>query len=434
MDPHTDTADDYPPIRREVLSGRSGDDLRSLVGSANSSPNKWRPADTAGLRSLVGIGDSTRAVAESSTSAISALVGSSPGSSPKAASDLTELVGGAVPRRDDRGWMAPELAQPARRPRFASHRRGGSVGILSIIVAVVAVAALAGTTTLALVQRATANPAAEAMNGLREREAELQNEIQGLQTSTDLLTSVVEGAEASSRAAAGVFPGLRGRVEDEPLNAADSARAALDSAISSVPVVVVPVYRRDAVDEQSLEVVGHALDEVRRAREALPPLVTEVRTARSGVASALEDFRAHLRDLGASIETTAARVVETQDAAGESFRQDVTDAAASLLSAQRSGADGLAEMASFAAAVDALNAENARVLEEPTVRTRYTPPAGGSPSPTTPNSPTDPGDSGVTDPSTPTPSDPGTGGTDQPAPDPSPTSGDDGSPGDTPTP
>lgn len=443
MDRKTDPSDDVSARGTRASAGRRGGDLQALVGPAGASsidPPSPRDADLralvgsgesarasaatssgtsdtpsgADLRALVGSGDTTRSVEPSAASGLSALVGGSPVPSPKAGTELADLVGVAMPRSDDRGWMAPELAQAGRRPRFSrGGGRGGSVGALSIVLAVAAVGMLAGTTTFALVQRATANPAVEAMDSLREREAELRNEIKGLQTSSDLLGAVVEEAQVSSQSAAGVLPILRGRVEDAPLNAADSARTALDSAVSSVPTVVVPDYQRGAVDEQSLPAVGHALDEVRRERDTLPALIAQVRTSRSGVTSALDDFRARLRDLGASIEATAARVVESEDAAGESFRQAVTNAASGVRAAQQTGADGLTEMAAFAAAVDALNAENARVLEQPPVRTPSRAPSGGTPSPTTP---ADPGGTGATDPSTPVPTDPGT---DQPSPTPS---------------
>lgn len=444
MDRNTDTPDDRPTRGRRAPADRVGDDLRALVGApeaTSSAPGAPRDAD---LQALVGPGASApgavstpssgstspadadlarmlgpapvRGPEAASSPALSDLVGAAPASAPKVGTELTELVGVAVPRTDDRGWMAPERAQAARRPRFARAGSGGSVGALSIVVAVAAVLMLAGTTTFALVQRATVNPAAEAMAGLREREAELRNEIKGLQTSSDLLAAMIEEAQVASQSAAGVLPNLRGRVEDAPVDAAESARTALDSAVSSVPTVLVPDYQRGTVDEQSLRSVGHALDEVRRERDALPSLIAQVRTARSGVSSALDDFRARLRDLGAAVEAAGARVVQSQDAAGDGFRQAVTNAAAGVLSAQRTGADGLTEMAAFAAAVDALNAENARVLEQQSVRAPSRAPSGGTVSPTTPVAP---GGTGATDPTTPAPTDPGTGGTDQPSPSPS---------------
>ncbi|ONI66631.1 hypothetical protein CSIV_01155 [Microbacterium sp. CSI-V] len=394
--------------------------MRGAAANTSDTPDTPSGSD---LRALVGSGDSTRSVRPSSTAGLSDRGGRST-PSPKAGTELADLVGAAMPRSDDRGWMAPELAEAGRRPRFPRGGRGGSVGAFSIVVAIAAVAMLAGTTTFALVQRATANPAVEAMDGLREREAELRNEIKGLQTSSDLLTAVIEDAQAVSQSAAGVLPSLRGRVEDAPLDAADSARTTLDSTVASVPTVVVPDYQRGAVDEQSLQAVGHALDEVRRERDALPALIAQVRTSRSGVTSALDDLRARLRDLGASIETAAQSVVQSEDAAGESFRLAVIDAVSEVRAAQQTGSDGLTEMAAFVAAVDALTAENTRVLDQQSGRVPSRTPSVGTPSPTTP---ADSGGTGTTDPSTSAPTDPATA-------EPSPTSSSTPQPGDTATP
>lgn len=453
MDRKTDSSADRSARGNRSSADRNVDDLRALVGSAGASSSQLPSPRDADLRALVGYGesardaaatpsgaqndfdlvalvgpnDSARGVEPSSASDLSAVVGGAPSPSPKAGTELADMVGAAMPRSDDRGWMAPELAEAGRRPRFSGGGRGGSVGVFSIVVAVAAVAMLAGTTTFALVQRATANPAVEAMDGLREREAELRNEIKGLQTSSDLLAAVVEEARASSESAAGVLPALRGRVLDAPLDAADSARTALDSAVLSVPNVIVPDYQRGAVDEQSLQAVGGALDEVRRQRDTLPALIAQVRSSRSGVSSALDDFRTRLRDLGASIEGTAEQIVQSEDAAAESFREAVTNAASGVRAAQQTGGDGLTELAAFASAVDALIAENARVLEQQSARTPSRAPSLGTRSPTTP---ADSGGTGATDPSTPAPADPGTGGADQPSPTPSDTP----QPGDTTSP
>lgn len=394
MDRITQSATDNPA--RTPVSGSEGrdDGLRRLVGAEPTSAAHARPDRIQDLRSLVG-GDEARPDATDSAPDLAALVGDPmPGSRWSAdQGSHSSLAGGAG--AIDREWLAPELARSGRRPRFSGRGRGGSVSTLSVIIAIAAVVMLAGTTTYAAIQRVTANPADEAMAGLREREAELRNDILGLETSRDLLTLVLEDARGASEAAASVLPTLQGRVSDPPLVSAEAARATLAEKMTSVPDVVVPDYEREAVDEKSLAEVGHALDEVRRAREALPPLVDQVRLARSDVASALDAFRGELRALGTEIEAAAVRLVDEQDAASEDFRTAVVDAASRVLAAQQSGADGLAEMAEFASAVDALIAENDRVLGEIRGRTPVrTPPARSpvSPAPENPGGSTGQGE------------------------------------------
>lgn len=417
MDRITESDGEPLGFQRPLPVDRSIADLRALVGAAGSSRGRADTPRVAALRSLVGEGGATPADGGSSRG-LSTVGGGSVPPSRTGAADLAALVGPAVPRTDDHGWMAPELARQARRPRWVGRGSGGAVGALSIILAVAAVAMLAGTTAFAIVQRATTSPAVEAMESLREREAELRNDTYGLRTSLDLLTSVVDRAATSSQSAGAVLPGLAGRVEEPPLAATDASRVALDSAVASVPVVTVPVYRRGPIDEQSLESVGRAIDEVRRTRESLPPLIAQVRQARSDVSAALDGFSGRLRELGASIPATAERVVQTQVAAGRTYRDSVTAAAADVVSAQQSGSDGLAEMAAFAAAVDALNTENERVLEELGVYTPVRPPSVGTRAPT---APVDPGESGVTEPSVPDTGDTATEAPADPAPSPTPT-------------
>ncbi|WP_431796606.1 hypothetical protein [Microbacterium enclense] len=428
MDRTTDLNGEPRGFRRPTRVDGSVGDLRIMVGSAQPSRDRPDPAGLAALRSLVGEGEVSSADGGSSRD-LSTLTEDSVPPSPKGASDLAGLVGPAIPRSDDHGWMAPELARPGRRPRRGGRGSGGAVGALSIVLSVAAVAMLAGTTTFAIVQRATASPAAEAMESLREREAELRNETDGLRTSLDLMTAVVDQAATLSQSAAATLPGLAGRVEEPPRAAVEASRTALDAVVASVPDVTVPVYERATIDEQSMEAVGNAIDEVRRTREKLPPLIAQVREARSGVSSALDSFRERLRELGASVPATAERLVQTQVAAGRTYRDAVTTAAAGVVSAQQTGSDGLAEMAAFATAVDTLNTENRRVLDEPQVITPVRPPSGGT---GVPNAPTDPGESSGTEPTVPDTGDTGGGAPQEQEPAPSPTPTVD--PGGTPTP
>lgn len=411
MDRSKSTAKNDAPSVQVSEELRRRQQLRRAVGSAE--PDVAAPGSDgiAKLRSLVGEGHVMPRPTPRSSADLAALVGpAQPASTARESAGLTELIGRAggraEGRADGREWKAPELALRVRRSFFGG-RSSGALDAVSMIAAVVAVALLAGTVTFAAVQRATADPVDQAMSSLREREAELQNETEDLQTAVDLFSTSLSDAEQAVESAAGVLSGLEGRVDSMPLSAAESARARLASAVTSAPQVIVPVYRRTPVPEMSLEDVSGALDDVRLAREALPPLVAEVRDGRSAVTESLNGFHAELRNLGSAIEAGAARLVEEQDAASEGFRTGVTDAASRVVAAQRAGRDGLAEMPGYASAVDALRAENQRVLDarvEPPVRQRPVTPSNPSPSPVDPGTST----GGEPDAPDPAPSEPGT--------------------------
>lgn len=446
-------------------------DLRKLVGSSTESDRNARsaaqtPADVAALRALVGAssgvsgdalvtsdssklrdlvgegasGSSTsssrkvtdRAVGSSPApsidpgSALSALVGGSrPASSPDSRSALSALVGVGGKPAEDAGWQAPELAQAGKRPLFGGRRRVGAVNYLSLAAAILAVLAIVGTTSFAVVQRTTANPADDAMVSLREREAELANDTKVLQTAADLYDASVEEATSLAQASESVLAALEGRVDGSALAAAQAARGTLLQAAATAVSVSVPEYQRASIDEESLADVAKAIDGVRLARESLPTLITDARDARSQVTGAVSAFRAELASLGSAIKAEADKLIVENDSAALSFRAAVTDAAGRVTAAQQAGGDGLAEMPVYAAAVDALRAENQRVLalEEaerertPTQQPTRNPGSGGSntgggstnpspapaPSPSESTPPTEP-----TDPPTDTPTDPPT--------------------------
>ncbi|WP_136585950.1 hypothetical protein [Microbacterium hydrothermale] len=383
-------------------------DLRKLVGSSTESDLNARsaaqaPTNTAALRDLVGasdaVSDDARIASESSQ--LRALVGertfdsstsrsqkltdltgvpasapapgspialsvpiggSRPASSPDPRATLSTLVGAGGESAKDVGWQAPELAQVGKRPIFNGRRKAGAVNYLSLAAAVLAVVAIVGTASFAVVQRATANPADDAMVSLREREAELANDTKVLQTAADLYDASVREATSLAQNSESVLAALEGRVDGTALAEAQAARGTLLQVAAMAVAVSVPEYQRASIDEESLADVGKAIDGVRLARESLPTLITDARDARSQVSGAVSAFRTELSDLGSAIESEANKLVVENDSAAQSFRAAVTDAAGRVTAAQQAGGDGLAEMPVYAAAVDALRAENQRVL------------------------------------------------------------------------
>ncbi|MDF2916644.1 MAG: outer rane receptor protein mostly Fe transport [Microbacterium sp.] len=368
------------PSTHETVRPVPKDNLRDLVGDASAEP-ATAPPDLSVLLGPAERHDSSATAAP----ALSALVGAAESRDAAVESkDLSALVG--APTRqvvDSEGWRAPELAQVGARPLFGGRRKAGAVNYLSVAAATLAVVALVVTTSFAFIQRATANPADDAMISLREREAELANETKVLQTAADLFDSSVEEAASLADASAPVLAGLSGRVDGSVLGSVESARGALAAAAASAVTISVPAYQRAQIDEKDLADVGKAIDNVRLSRDELPALITDAREARSTIVSAISGYRAQLRSLGTAIESEASKLVAENDSAGSSFQTAVTDTAARVVTAQRAGGDGLAEMPAYAAAVDALRAENARIValeeaERENSPSRPTAPIGGT--------------------------------------------------------
>jgi hypothetical protein len=335
--------------------------LRTLVGPSSEDPEPTVPEVPGALANL--IGPAQASVDPSLSDHLRGLTGGPKVDVRSASSqDLSALVGERGKGAVDDGWLAPELAKAGKRPLFGGRRRSGAVNYLSVAAAVLAVVAIVGTVSLALVQRATANPADDAMVSLREREAELANDTNVLQTAADLYVASVAEAVQLGESSAPVLSGLQNRVDAVPLTAAEASRTALLAAAGAAEPVSIPAYSREPMDEKSLADVGEAIDRVRLARDSLPALITDARDARSEITSAIGSFRDALRAVGAAIQAEAEKIVSTNDSAAQSFRDAVVNAAARVTTTQRAGGDGLAEMPAYVAAVDALRAENQRIL------------------------------------------------------------------------
>lgn len=370
-------------------------DVQRLVGpgrEAAASP----PAD---LSQLVGAPQEARRDASSD---LSRLVGPAsfrdesdlsrrPG---RGAADLTALVGSAGARSDDLSWVAPERARAGKRPVFF-RRRAGAVNLASVALSILAVVALVAAASFALIQRATADPADEAMASLIEREAELTNEIDQVRTAMDLYSVSLESARAATASARDVLPRVGERIPPGSLNDVQSAQAMLEGLIAQPPSVSIPDYSRGSINERSLVDVGHALDKIREIENSLPALVATVRDARADLIDASTVFRGALVSVGMALQKAAAERVADASAANDSFGAAVAAASGELGSAQAAGGDGLSQMSAVVAALDALDVENQRVLDErrgatdgssrgTTVPRTTSPPAAPAPSSTAP--------------------------------------------------
>jgi hypothetical protein len=275
---------------------------------------------------------------------------------------LLAVAGGPKEGTRPEGRTSRVPGSPGGAPQSATRRGAGVGGIANAVAAAVAISLVIATATFAVVNRATANPADEAMMSLSEDEASLLNESHTLSTALGIYTQTVSDAGALSESSHGVLDGLEGKVDAATLAAAQSSRASLAAALVRPVVIDVPAYSRGSINERSLADVGKAIDRVRRIRETLPALLAQTRDARGEVTALQTSFRDALRNLGAAIESGAGKMVAENTEADASFRTAVSDAAAQVSSAQESGSDGLAEMSAYSAALDALRAENQRIV------------------------------------------------------------------------
>ncbi|MBT9606340.1 hypothetical protein [Microbacterium sp.] len=252
------------------------------------------------------------------------------------------------------------------------------MNFLSVAVAVLAILMLLGVGSFALVQRATANPADSAMASLREREAELANEISRAQTAAELYEASREQAAASASAAADVLESLDGTIEPETLAAAQAARLSLERVASTPIDASVPKYTRATIGEKSFQQVARAINTAQGLQDSLPELMTEVRRARADVMAASAEFNASMRKVAASLERIAtARLSDT--AASAPFLDAVSAATARVRDAQGAGGDGLTQIRDLVSALEALTSESERVLTERRDATDRSAPAPNAP-------------------------------------------------------
>lgn len=396
--------------------------LAGMVGDAQDSAPRSRKPSVEGLAARVG--PRTPRPSTATFANLSRLVGDEPAvaTTRDSHADLSEALARRVGHADlvdEPGWQAPGAAQPARRPRFSGRRAFDSVNALSIVAAIAAIAIVCGTAGLAVAQRITSDPAAEAMVSLREREAELQNDSQVLTTARGLYTASLSDAAALADATGGVLGELVGIVDQAGLQPVENARSSLAAATAAAPTISAPDYERSDIGDGSLERIAAAIDNVQSAKIDIARSISDARAARSAVVAALDSLREQLRGMDAAIDTAAADATRSHTAAAESFRSAVTDAAARVRAEHQGGRDGVAEMSEFAAAVTALRAENEKVLEQRRsgsgdsgARTPYVP--GGSTGNTGTDTPPASDSSGTTDPGS---GSPDTGGG-TPSPDP----------------
>jgi vacuolar-type H+-ATPase subunit I/STV1 len=233
---------------------------------------------------------------------------------------------------------------------------------LNVLAAVFAIVALVAVVSFGFVQKVTADPTADALASLAEREAELTNDLQQLSTAVDMFNATVADASDLSTRVDTALSALRGRVADAQVNEAEAARSALLSLIEAARPADVPVYVRPAIDPSSFQTVARAIDDVREVRDQVPSLISETRESRSQVVTAVEVLRTSLERLASQIKAEAPTTAIGQGVVPSRVRQAVLDAAASIPAITPSAGYGLAEMNAYSAAVDQLRSDYERAV------------------------------------------------------------------------
>ncbi len=257
-----------------------------------------------------------------------------------------------------------EPAEPRgarKQPRLRRSRSGRDW--LSIGAAMVAVISVAGASTLVGISIASASPASEALKALAADEAELANTIERVNGSISVLEQTQQSAKNDAEALGGPL-GALGEIAQIPgIAAVESARQALLSSIDAVKMPsTLAAYRRPAIDADTLESVGTAIDFVdsrsREARDASDAL-DEIRLSLEKTTRPLADA---ISALGSQLPAVATTLVEENDLADETLRTNVTMLAERLAQGETRAAPGA--ISDFVSAVDALRAGQTTVEDE----------------------------------------------------------------------
>lgn len=233
---------------------------------------------------------------------------------------LTDLIGG-------RRVAAPE-PRGAKKPIRARRSRGRR-DWLSIGAATLAVVSVVSASTMVGISVASASPATDALNTLTANEAVLANDIQRVNNSIATLEQSRQNAKAEAEALAAPLAGL---AELGDIPAVATTEAARQTFLAEIETVEMPetvaAYRRPAIDGDSLESVGTAIDFVdSRTREAQTASseLDDIRRTLDQTVAPLDDAVAAL---GRDLPALATTLVEDNDLADETLRTNVTTLAA----------------------------------------------------------------------------------------------------------
>ncbi|SDH62592.1 hypothetical protein [Microbacterium pygmaeum] len=319
------------------------------------------------LRELVGDADPGSGIArlspESAERRLSDIVGAG-ASEPVVQDDanrLADLVGAPMRSGIAIGASGIDYDESA-----TTRERPFSIDWLSAAVAVIAIVAVVIVVAAAVWTRASAGSVDDATRSLRAEEATLQGRLMTLATAIDRLEGDVERAVLLAGRADAAVGALAGKSDEGArLQAASGIAAYRDQVQTLGEITPPPPYSRSAVTSGELADIAAALDSVRTATLEVETVLADTHDARSAVADERGRLLTTLTGLGGSLAATGPAIVAENAAATEPFRAAVSDSLTRLSTAQAAGADGIDEMLAYAASVDALRAENQRVLAQP---------------------------------------------------------------------
>lgn len=220
---------------------------------------------------------------------------------------------------------APRGAKkPIRARRSRGRRDWMSIGAASLAVVSVVTAS-----TLVGISVASASPASEAVGTLTANEAVLANSIERVNSGISALEQTRTNAKTDAEALAAPLAAL-GQIAQLPsLGPAEAARQALLTEIDRVPMPQpVAAYRRPAIDGDSLESVGTAIDVVdSRTREA-QAVSSQLSDLRDSLDKTVRPLDEAVAAVAGELPSLATTLVTENELAEETLRTNVTTLAA----------------------------------------------------------------------------------------------------------
>lgn len=221
----------------------------------------------------------------------------------------------------------PELRGVKKPGRLRRSRSGRDW--LSIGAAALAVVSVVSASTLVGISVASASPASDALNTLTANEAVLANSIERVNSSISALEQSRQTAKSDAEALAAPLASLAQIAEIPAVATAETARQALLAEIDGVKMPdQLAAYRRPAIDGDSLESVGTAIDLVdTRTREA-QEASAQLDDLRTTLAKTVQPFEEAVAGVGRELPAVATTLVSENDLADETLRTNVTSLAA----------------------------------------------------------------------------------------------------------
>lgn len=221
----------------------------------------------------------------------------------------------------------PELRGVKKPGRLRRSRSGRDW--LSIGAAALAVVSVVSASTLVGISVASASPASDALNTLTANEAVLANSIERVNSSISALEQSRQTAKSDAEALAAPLASLAQIAEIPAVATAETARQALLAEIDGVKMPdQLAAYRRPAIDGDSLESVGTAIDLVdTRTREA-QEASAQLDDLRTTLEKTVQPFEEAVAGVGRELPAVATTLVSENDLADETLRTNVTSLAA----------------------------------------------------------------------------------------------------------